>query len=436
MGARVSGLFVAVLVMFSVPLSAEEPSGGSKGCGDAFGDLVHVLRDAATGQPILQKRWVELPGSAPGYGWGYCPVAVDGDGNELPFLELSCDVDPAFEDAVVELDYFGRLNGGRTKERNNRMHFNEVIASIKDAEMVRQDETGRLKLGYDCELNPQGSPVRCDEWSVVDSPMESLGLYTRLTKYGHIQTDPLEEDPWFHGDPALPTQYHPALGPEDWVKFAEPLRHLLPEDFEPEDCFHADGTFNTACAGREPLDENDFVRAGSFLAGAANKHGRITVHLVQYVNRILKIPVDTDHTLAPLDILPAQIRDCPATGVFDPDGEEQQEPSYDMDSCIIYDADPGLEHYDLFYEVREYFVDFGAATYDRTAIRSETLEVIQHDELEDAWRAQPVELVSWLDHQNAAPGSSLQIDAFVRAAEDALRSIEFIHNYAIPLHLW
>ncbi len=44
----------------------------------------------------------------------------------------------------------------------------------------------------------------------VDSPMESMGLYTRLIKYGHLQTDPTQEDEWHHGDPKLPEQYHPA----------------------------------------------------------------------------------------------------------------------------------------------------------------------------------------------------------------------------------
>ena len=33
-----------------------------------------------------------MPKGEPGYGWGYCPIAVDEDGEELGFAPLSCDV--------------------------------------------------------------------------------------------------------------------------------------------------------------------------------------------------------------------------------------------------------------------------------------------------------------------------------------------------------
>ena len=95
----------------AVPATAQDHG---VGCGDVFGDLIHILRDAETGQPILAQRWIELPGEVQGYGWGYCPIAVDAAGNEIGFLPYTCDaVNPV---AVVAVDYFGRLNGGRTKE--------------------------------------------------------------------------------------------------------------------------------------------------------------------------------------------------------------------------------------------------------------------------------------------------------------------------------
>ena len=119
------------------------------GSGAVLGDLIHIKRDAVSGQPILQKRWIEYPqdirallGLAPKtarrikrmvrkriFRWtrfrpgtgcgsdpvkkfppmglclkgGYCPIAVDENGNEIGFMALSCDpIDPA---AVVEVDY-------------------------------------------------------------------------------------------------------------------------------------------------------------------------------------------------------------------------------------------------------------------------------------------------------------------------------------------
>jgi len=109
--------------------------------GDVFGDLVHIKRDAITGQPILQERWVEMEGGA--LGWDYCPIPVDSAGVEIPFAPLSCDPDPAQASRLVEVDYFGRLSAARTKERNQRMHFDEVIVNINGADLVDVDEGRR-----------------------------------------------------------------------------------------------------------------------------------------------------------------------------------------------------------------------------------------------------------------------------------------------------
>jgi len=51
-----SVLTLSILVT-SAPARAQHGGGesGGSGCGDLFGDLVHVLRAPVTGQPILQK---------------------------------------------------------------------------------------------------------------------------------------------------------------------------------------------------------------------------------------------------------------------------------------------------------------------------------------------------------------------------------------------
>jgi hypothetical protein len=478
----VAGLAVALI---PPPLVAQDHGGGGGGgggCGDVFGDLIHILRDEATGQPILQKRWVEMPKELSGYGWGYCTVAVDAAGNELAFAPLSCDVAEEDLARVVEVDYFGRLNGGRTKERNNRMHFNEVLSSIKDAGYVKEGPAGRLTLGYECAENAGGVPL-CAEWSTVDSPMESMGLYSRLMKYGHFQTDPRELDLWRAGDPKLPEQYHPALGPEDYAKFHESARHLLPSVSDPWDCFfdaNGDGiwnptepytdleteldppngeydegepfmdinangerddggdTFVAACGARESLDDRDFARAGSFAGGAANKFGRSTRDLVQYLNRILKIARKTPHTLATLDRLPARVRVCASTPEEpDPMLEPQVEPTYDMCDCEIIDAHPLLENYDAFPDVQEEFVNFGAAEYERLDWRNEEVEVVRPGAAEGLWEEDKAWLMGWLGYANGPVDAPLTgVAAFVAAMGDTIRSIQFIHNYAIPEQLW
>ena len=233
-------ILLTIAVLSLMPLAAisqgdHGSGGGGSGCGDVFGDLIHILRNEH-GQPILAQRWVELPAEVPGYGWGYCPIAVSGeDKQELPFLAYSCDVDPDFIHLVEPVDYFGRLNGGRTKERNNRMHFDEVISNIKAAHLVKTDAVGRLMLGYDCTLKNGKYKSPCLEWATIDSPMEHMGLYTRDMKYGHLATDPYEIDTWAHGDPKSGTPFHVALGKEDWPKFHSSLQHLLPNNGEDPD---------------------------------------------------------------------------------------------------------------------------------------------------------------------------------------------------------
>jgi hypothetical protein len=140
---------LCALLLGGAPVVAQ-----SDGTGDVFGDLIHILRDPGTGQPILAQRWVELPGPVTGYGWGYCPIPVSTAGDELAFIPYTCDpLDPT---AVVDVDYFGRLNASRTRERVNRMHFDEVITTIKDADWVDGD-SGRLLL--DCT-----APEIADTW--------------------------------------------------------------------------------------------------------------------------------------------------------------------------------------------------------------------------------------------------------------------------------
>jgi hypothetical protein len=403
--------------LFMAPGSAlAAESGGGSGCGDIFGDLIHIKRDAVTGQPILQKRWIEYPQDL--FDWGYCPIPVDINGEEIPFVDLTCD--PVDTEAVVEVDYFGRLSGGRTKERVNRMHFDEVINNIKDAGKIKVDAAGRLMLGFDCFTSSNNNLV-CPTWKTIDSPMENLALYLRLMKYGHLQTDPMEVDIWAAGDPAAGIQYHPALGPEDWGKVG---RAFLPSvaGGQPENCFHSDNSFNPDCALPETLMPLDYRRAASFLAAAADKTGKITVDLVQYMNRILKITLDTETTLANVDQLPALIRDCG-------DDPEAQLP---YEECVIVPATEGMAA-----PADEMFVDFKLAAYNRFSTFDKTLNVIMP--LGDGtWVEQSdIELLDWLEFANgpAVNRNSWNIGSFVDATSDALRTVEFLHNYEIPADL-
>jgi hypothetical protein len=400
--------FVGLLML---PGQASAAEGGS-GCGDIFGDLIHIKRDATSGQPILQKRWIEYPQDL--FDWGYCPIPVDINGDEIPFVDLTCD--PIDTEAVVEVDYFGRLSGGRTKERVNRMHFDEVISNIKDSGKVKFDAAGRLVLGYDCTRNSKGF-LACSSWKTVDSPMENLALYLRLMKYGHLQTDPMEVDIWAAGDPAAGVQYHPALGPEDWPKL---WGAFYPSNAggDPGYCFQNDGTFNAECALPEELSTVDFTRAASFLAAAADKTGKITFDLVQYMNRILKISLDTETTMKNVALLPALIRDCGD----DPDNQLPYE------ECEIVAAEEGLPA-----PANEKFVDFSPAKYKREQWFNKQLRVLMPGDNGIWFEQEDVPLLNWLEFANGpAAECSRDLQGFVDSTSDALRTIEFLHNYEVP----
>jgi hypothetical protein len=305
-------------------------------------------------------------------------------------------------------------------------------------------------------------------------------------KYGHFQTDPFEADVWAHGDPAtLPIQYNPALTPNDWKKFHGSVRHLLPrtdpwacfsdsdEDgtWEPEEPYidvvpeeaetgnkaydlgepfadlNGNGvrdagpdTFDAACAAAQDLDHRDFSRGASFLGGAANKTGKVTADLVQYLNRILKITLKTTTTVSTTKTLGALVRDCPS----DPanpssEAEPQVEPTYDMEHCTIADADVTVDLLKVFPDLHERFVDFVGADYTRGDTMDEEIVTIIRPEGEASWVQDEASLMEWLAFRNGWPPSDDAIenlDGFVAAGNDAVRTIEFIHNYEIPEDLW
>ncbi|MDQ1347265.1 MAG: hypothetical protein QG573_634 [Acidobacteriota bacterium] len=420
---------LCALLCMSSPLAAQ-----GSGTGDVFGDLIHILRAPATGQPVLAQRWVELPGPVTGYGWGYCPIAVDAFGAELAFIPYTCD--PLDLTAVQEVDYFGRLNASRTKERNIRMHMDEVIATIQLADWVDSSGCGRLRLYFDCTV--PGDPATCLDSKLIDSPLENLGLFMRLAKYGHLQTDPEEIDTGSHGDPTVPIVYHPALTPEDWPKMAPAVRHLLPANGQ-GDCFPG-GVFSPACAEAELLDDRDLVRAAGFAAGGADKDGHFTVDLVQYLGRIMKLTQATESTVPTLSTLPALARDCWPGIVVPPDPPEPDpnpvDPPYlPPAECEILPADSSLPNFDLFPEVQERFVDFGAIAYERDDWRSELVRLILPI-APDLYQTTPaVKVVNWVAFRNGPDGPT-DIAGFVLAANDSLRWIEFIHEYEVPADLF
>jgi hypothetical protein len=413
---------VLLALLFSGPSAlAQDHGSGSTTHGDIFGDLYHIKRDATTGQPILQKRWIEYPGDE--FDWGYCVIPVDVLGNEIPFVPLSCEVDPESSAAVVEVDYFGRLSMGRSKESNLRMHFDEVITKINGAQIIDRDPSGRFKVATNCEVvGNVPVPATCT-WKLVDSPGENLAMYWRLLRYGHFQTDPLEEDTSPGGDPAAGTVYRPALTQADYAKFSGVMQALLPvPPAQAASCFSGEAF---TCDEPQLLDATDFGVAASFLATAADKTGRVTPDLLQYLHRILKITQTTAMGAATLRTLPALIRDC---------GSDPDEQIEDVSLCPITPA-PDEPDPDAPATVKERFVDYAVVTYERADWFDHLLDVLKPYSAQTWIRASDVSLLGWLGFINPGLDDGTNITGFVNFANDALRTVQFLHEYELPADL-
>lgn len=479
-GAAVCALTVAV----AFPGTAQEggghtggEAGGSTGHGDLFGDLVHVKRvtePTATGQPILELRWVEYPMDA--RGWRFCPIPIDETGAEIGFAVESCDaLNPL---AVVEVDYFGRLSAGRTKERNIRMHFDEVIDTINDPAiyLVTKDVANRLEL-HSRTIDPlTGETIEAVK--VIDSPQENLALYSRVMRYGHIQTNPLELDDSYHGDPNVGAVFHPALTAGSRAKFDLSAADLLPS-LEGDECM----TDPALTPGADPcppelLTSNDFVHATGFLGGAADKHGRITVDLVQYMNRILKLASATPEFSATLATLPVLIRTCDMNGVVPVATPPPAEGGEEVPAAATYAAGPttcatyaangpafqaiiaaidvegwfltpasfvGMPEQVALLErevagekakMNERVVDYAGVAYARTTWFTKSMPVVMNvgEVGTSTFAYHPdVAMLPYLDYRNPGLATGNGIQGFVNAASDGLRAVEFAHNYEVPV---
>jgi hypothetical protein len=256
------------------------------------------------------------------------------------------------------------------------------------------------------------------------------------------------------------------FGPDPWACFSdsdgdgtwepeEPYIDVVPEeaatgngvyDFgEPFADLNGNGlrdegadTFAAACATAHDLDGKDFSRGASFLGGAANKTGKVTTDLVQYLNRILKITLKTTTTVSTTKTLGALVRDCPSDpAIPNPEAEPQVEPTYNMNGCTIDEADVGVDPDKVFPDLHERFVDFAVADFTRGDTMDEPIVTIIRPEAEGSWVEDEASLMDWLAYRNGVPAGAVEnIDGFVAAGNDAVRTIEFIHNYAIPEDLW
>ncbi len=134
-------------------------SGTTKG--DIYGDIVVLLRDLATGAPIVAGTSVD-PETGEEITEYY--VCLDLDCTETVATVLG--EIPEGTDAI-EVD-FGRSSVARAPSSVTDHALDEALAKLADADEVAQDVTGRIVYSVD------------GTWYTIDSPLENLALYTDL----------------------------------------------------------------------------------------------------------------------------------------------------------------------------------------------------------------------------------------------------------------
>ncbi|MGM0560897.1 MAG: hypothetical protein ACQETX_07515 [Pseudomonadota bacterium] len=285
---------------------------------DRDGDFISILRDD-NGVPILYV-WEDqdgdgVPDTAVQSDDGY-PQPVDAEGNLIP---LSEEGEPVSDENVIEIE-FSRLNVARSPTRVLSSRYLEAITSINQADELSLDSAGRLVITVDGESR------------TIDSPLENLAIYVELMNTGTLDGVTLD---------------------------AETLGDLA---------FMADGQFTV----------EDQKAAASFLAGAADKFGELTVDIVAYLNT----------NLLGLD-----------GSIVGPNGQS--------------------------------YIDFSDFTYDRESAYGDISTTVLIEVSDGVWEEQTINVYDSVFNGEAYSSDS-GIDGFSQAADDALQVIEYVHEFEVP----
>lgn len=227
---------------------------GAQGHGDLYGDL-YVLERDGNGVPLLDAMGCEQPIAAdcsfvPLWWWEHpAPPALRRRAAEDEDPD-PCDVDlelAAKLEAMPREVVLGRLNGARSPGQVLEHSYAEAIGKINTALDVRHDAAGRLEL----RARTNDGLLR---WATIDSPLENMALYRTLMTQGCL----------------------PDLTPEAQALLASKgFGYLVPTQPPPE-----------------PVDDLDLLQAASWLAGAADKGGHVSLDAIVMINTLTGVNVE------------------------------------------------------------------------------------------------------------------------------------------------
>lgn len=418
--------------------------------GDLYGDLYVILRDE-NGVPILDYVELEVPPVEEGqegtvvvsciqpistvdgsvtlatYYGDLTITAIAGEPFALPsYFDIAgdlveCELPEEMATWVQAVD-FGRLNLGRAPDAVIAHGFDEAVTKLNLATAINLDPAGRLVLTLPDAENP-GEYID----KTIDAPAENLALYIKMMLDGHwITTD---TDPVEHGGGGPPEGKGP---PEGDGPSSEPRPVLNCDDGNGGNRLAGIGLGGLCYPDRTNADLNnrELLQAASLLAAAADKTGTFTLDKVVYINSVFGINQAGS--------LPGEVADKTyfdfRNRYVNPAGENQP---YLQDRGRTY----GIRSSGDCRQGRVWVLQpTGGVTYSAMCIEILAYENSGHNprvagvhftDMEEAYttvfeedeNGDPIPLVyDFIDN----------VRGFAQSADDALRVIEYIHNYKVP----
>jgi len=351
--------------------------------GDLYGDLYVILRNV-DGVPVLDDYGCVQPArvvgdESSGYELEVQPLYT----NEAE--DIYCELTDEMLAFVQEVD-FGRLNLGRSPESVLSHAFDEAINALNASAHIQLDPAGRFLLTGDEGLK------------TIDSPLENLALYVKLMTDGHLitlDTDPVEPG---GGNGGLPDDKGP---PEDDGPDLED-RPILSD--HAIDLLAEIGYGGLGDVGHV-LNNRDLHLAASLLAAAADKSGGFTIDKVVYINSIYGINA--------LGTLPGEDGDHVyfnfTSFIYNPEFDQRGSPL--CAAGEVYVLQPAADGH---------WEEVCVSLVNSVAFKPVNFVV---DQTPPLWGTGYWEF----GHDNIA--------GFTQAANDALKIIEYIHNFSVPEEL-
>ena len=286
------GLAGAVSInVYAAPGGNGGGGGGSAGtaAGALYGDLYVIERDG-NGEPVLRTKTLsgvaytcQQPLAA---SCGFLPLNFDKDGFN-PELEDACAVQELSADFLQEVK-FGRESVSRAPATVIDKSYAEALktinlaaASCGDSRAIKLDPAGRITMCIAQEgtgtsagmpINAPRLPRAADPvyaWKTIDAPLENLGLYRAAMTSGCF--GPVSEE---------------TVGEEGVRIIVTTELSAAAKVF-----LSASGLGHLVCSGLppNPVTKPDMLSAAVFLAGGADKSSPVTLDEIINVNNYLGV---------------------------------------------------------------------------------------------------------------------------------------------------